>query len=157
MKSVCCQDCGEEIGLVHPQEIEERLSRGEYVNRRVVLSKTWDGATTASYQDGVFGICRKCRATRAARPVRGDSGKQAEAQMIRIRDRVALIRERRQDLTLEKAVHAAIEDEFDPAKEPDRAFRAYLLGEGAPKDADVDAKARALIDALAGPHAGGAA
>ena len=145
LQSVCCQECGEEIALVHPDEVAARLASGEYVTRRAVTSKEWGGGKSVSHQDGIFGICRKCRHEQATRPVNGDSAALADAQMNRIRDYVAEARRTMPRITLEGAVKLAIQFEFSPNREANRDFRAYLLGEGAPKDPKVDEIARRFM------------
>jgi hypothetical protein len=144
LQSVCCQICGEEIALVHPDETKARIKSGEYVTRRHVKSSTWGDGTHHDWQEGVFGICRKCRREDATRPVKGGSDAQADAQIQRIRERVEWVRFQRGDLTLEEAVHAAIEDEFDISNEPNGGLRAYLL-EQAKNDPAVDEAARQLL------------
>ena len=145
MRSVCCQVCGTEIALVHPEVVEERIRSGEYVTRRAVSQSQWGGGQNVAYQEGVFGICSKCRREQGQALVKGNSDAQADAQMIRIRDYVAQARRSRPEWTLQQAVTAAIAWEFRPQNEPDRGFRAYLLGEGAPKDAEVDARAHQIM------------
>lgn len=152
MLRVYCQECNAHMADVARDEVERRIKSGQYVTRRAYMASS-DNATFGRVDNGIFGVCRVC----ADKPVRGDSEAQAEAQMIRIREAVALVRERRKDLTLEQAVAAVIEYEFRPNHESSRAFRAYLLGEGAPHDPEVEAKAREFMRQLEGPHAGGAA
>lgn len=153
---VVCQACNGEIARVARDVVEDRIARGEYVTRSARLNKNSD-SSTHQVTEGVFGICRVCAGIARAQADSKGSELAAEAQIVRIREAVALVRERRKDLTLEQAVAAVIEYEFRPNHESDRAFRAYLLGEGAPRDPEVDAKAREFVRQLSGPHAGGAA
>lgn len=152
-----CQDCGKDMLLVQDDEVEKRIATGEYVNgSKLVKRKKFDGEQYTTPEEGIFGICSKCAAD--ARAIIDNSGADAAvtAQTRRIQDRLALIRERRPDLTLEQAARAAVESEFDPNNEPNVAFRAYLL-EHAAKDEANDAAARGFLADLDGPNAGGAA
>ena len=158
MLRVKCQECDTHIADVARDEVERRLDSGQYVNRAAHVSRSGsDGATTHQVRWGIFGVCRTCAETIRVQADAKGSEAAAEAQMIRIREAVELVRARRKDLTLEEAVAAVIEYEFRPNHEGDRAFRAYLLGEGAPRDPEVDEKAREFMRQLEGPHAGGAA
>ena len=156
---VTCQECGAAMSLVASDEVEKRIATGQYVNgQRLRKGKNSQGDNNLdTYDEAVFGICAKCQRLAELQADSKGSDRAADAQTIRIRMRLAIIRERRQDLTLEQAVAAAVEAEFDPHHEANRDFRAYLLGEGAPKDADVDAAAREFVAQLDGPHPGGAA
>jgi len=147
---VTCQECGADMELVASDEVEKRIASGQYVNGvKLRKGKNSQGDNNLdTYDEAIFGICRKCAARARTQADSKGSERAAEAQMIRIRERVALIRERRKDLTLEQAVAAAIEDEFDPSHEPNRDFRAYLLGEGVPKDEATDAAAREFVAQL---------
>jgi DNA-directed RNA polymerase subunit M/transcription elongation factor TFIIS len=153
VQSVKCQKCGDEIAIVNEYVVADRIAKGEYVKTRIVRSKNWEGHETTTTHEGVFGVCQECK--RQERPTA--KGSTADAQMTNIRQRVALVRERRPDLTLEQAVSAAVEDEFDPHNEPDPAFRTYLLGYFGAPDPEANDKARRIFEGLEGPHAGGAA
>lgn len=154
---VKCQKCGGDIAIVARDEVEKRVASAQYVTRRASTTKAYDGGTSHRVEEGIFGVCRKCAETIRVQADAKGSEAAAEAQMIRIRDYVAEVRRIRPELSLERAVEIAVAYEFDPHREPDRGFRAYLLGEGAPFDADIDAKAREFMRQLTGPHAGGAA
>ena len=157
MLRVKCQECDAHIADVARDEVERRIASGQYVTKAASMSRSQsDGATTHQVRQGIFGVCRTCAGTARVQADNSGSEKAAEAQIIRIREAVALVRERRRDLTLEQAVAAVIEYEFRPNHEADRGFRAYLLGEGAPHDPEVDAKAREFMRQLHGPHVGGA-
>ena len=155
---VVCQDCGAAMALVQDDEVEKRLASGQYVNGvRVRKGRNSQGDNNLdTYDESIFGICSKCQRLAEIQADSKGSDRAAEAQMIRIRSYVALIRERRKDLTLEQAVQAAIEAEYDPTHESDRGFRAYLLGEGAPKDEATDAAARGFLAELEGAKVAGA-
>ena len=155
---VKCQECDKHIADVARDEVERRLARGEYVNRAASMTKGGsEGSTTHQVRFGIFGVCGDCAGLVRVQADSRGSEAAAEAQMARIRESVALVRERRKDLTLEEAVAAVIEYEFRPNHESDRGFRAYLLGEGAAKDEATDAAVREFMRQLDGPHAGGAA
>jgi len=135
--------------MVNPDEVKARLESGEYVTRRATMKRdTWGGgATEHSIQEGVFGICMKCRRIEAGKPIKGGSAAQADAQHRRIMERAEWTRLQRSDLTREQAVSAAIEDEFDPHNEPNPGLRAYLL-EQATKDEESDEVARQVLAKL---------
>jgi len=151
---VKCQECGKDILLVQDDEVEKRIAKGEYVQGSKIVRKTkFDGEQYQTSEEGIWGICSKCAATDRAIT---DQRAAAESQTRRIQATLALIRERRSDLTLEEAAKAAVEMEFDPRNEPNPAFRAYLL-EHAEKDEASDEAARGFLADLDGPNAAGAA
>lgn len=144
-----CQECGDQIGYLSSDELERRLATGDVVKGSRLTKKTdYRGDLVDEMTSGVFGICRACKRKERTLADSAGSDKAADAQTIRIRDRAAMIRKIWPDLPLEEVIHAAVEDEFDPRNESDRGFRAYLLGEGAPKDAEVDAAARRFMENL---------
>lgn len=144
-----CQDCGCQIGFLAADELERRIESGDVVKGdRIVPSTDWDGKPTTKRESGYWGVCRPCQQAAARRPVRGDSTAQADAQMNRIRDNVASLRRRADALSVEEVVHAVVEQEFNPHAESDPDFRAYLLGEGAPKDPSVEEVARRFMENL---------
>jgi hypothetical protein len=154
---VICQDCGKDMALVQDDEVEKRIATGEYVNgSRLIKRKKFDGEQYTTPEEGIYGICKKCAANARAIIDNGGAGAAATAQERRIQATLALIRERRSDLTLEQAAKAAVEMEFDPRNEPNVAFRAYLL-EHAEKDEARDEAARGFLADLDGPSVAGAA
>lgn len=160
LQSVKCQECGDEIALVHPEEIKKELASGRYVRgSRVVKQKQWGDGTTYSATDGIWGICKTCaREAPAALDFRGAEAA-TNAQHRRIMDRVAYLRERADALSLEEVIHAAVEQEFDPLNEPNREFRRYLLERGTPENKPDSfwAPLKKRWRSLWGPHADGAA
>ena len=154
---VKCQDCGVNMQLVQDDEVEIRIAKGEYVAGVRNITKTdIHGGQYKSNEEGIWGICKKCAANARAIIDNSGAGAAASAQSKRIQERLALIRERRKDLTLEQAAAAAVETEFDPHNEPNPAFRAFLL-EHAARDEANDAAARVFLADLDGPNVAGAA
>ena len=139
--------------LVSSDEVEKRIADGQYVKGVRLIQRTkYDGEPYTTTEEGIWGICSACaREDRAKTDLRGAG---ALEQAKRIQNRLAFIRERRPELTLKQAAHAAVEDEFDPHNEPNPAFRAWLL-ERADRDTTRDAEIAATFGD--GPHAGGAA
>lgn len=158
-EDVRCQDCGGEIARVAAYEIDNRIASGQYVRgfRLVRKTKEFNGEQFETTEEGVWGICSKCLRLSEIQADSKGGDRAADAQMARIRESVALVRERRPDLALEEAVAAVVEYEFRPNREADRGFRAYLLGEGGPRDEATDAAVREFMRQIEGPHAGGAA
>ena len=150
---IVCQDCGKDMLLVADDEVEKRIARGEDVRGdKLVKSTSWNRQT----EEKIFGICADCkRKVALAGDYQYGAGVAVDLQRKRIQERLALIRERRSDLTLEEAARAAVESEFEPRNEPNPAFRAYLL-ELAEKDEASDAAARAFLADLDGPEGAGA-
>ena len=150
---IVCQDCGKDMLLVADDEVEKRIARGEYVRGdKLVKSTSWNRQT----EEKIFGICMDCkRKVALAGDYQYGAGVAVDLQRKRIQERLALIRERRSDLTLEEAARAAVESEFEPRNEPNPAFRAYLL-ELAEKDEASDAAARGFLADLDGAKVDGA-
>jgi ssDNA-binding Zn-finger/Zn-ribbon topoisomerase 1 len=150
---IVCQDCGEDMLLVADDEVEKRIAKGEYVRGdKLIKSTSWNHQT----EEKIFGICAECRRKAAlADNYSYGSSVAVDLQRKRIQAHLALIRERRSDLTLEEAARAAVESEFDPRNEPNPAFRAYLL-ELAEKDEASDAAARGFLADLDGAKVDGA-
>lgn len=132
LKSVCCQGCGEEIALVHPKEIAERIASGEYVTRRAIKEKQWGGGDHVTHVEGVFGMCAKCRREAQANIDLRGAEAATRAQAARIQNRIKYIRRNQPEMSIEEAAMRATEDEFEPRNEPNPAFRAYLLERYAP-------------------------
>lgn len=139
--------------LVQEEEIEQGIKTGRYVRGYKMARKSdpRNGEQFETTQKEIFGICKLCARQAAGRPDKTEPG---AAQSRRIQERLALIRERRTDLTTEQAARAAVEDEFDPHNEPNPAFRAWLLEHGE-RDKSRDAEIAETFGE--GPHAGGAA
>jgi hypothetical protein len=154
---IVCQDCGEDIALVHPQEVKERIASGQYVKGFRMVRKTKpDGEEYETSEKGIFGICKNCARLAATAPDLSDGSK---AQSKRIRESVAEARRTMPAITLANAVKLAIEDEFAPRNEPNLAFRAYLLERAHldPAERSLWRKVRGLLREVFGPHAGGVA
>ena len=146
MLRVTCQICDTHLADVSRDEVERRIASGRYATTQWFKGKAYAG---------IFGMCSDCATLSANEPserVQADAkggARAADAQMIRIREYVAEARRMMPAISLENAVRVALEFEFDPHHEGDRGFRAYLLGEGAPKDAAIDAQAREFMSRVA--------
>jgi hypothetical protein len=129
--------------LVSSDELKHGIANGRFTQGQKVKQTSGSSFNPGMdfYETQISGICRKC--ARINQPLDNE----ISAQRKRIQDKIALLRERRPDLTLEQMVSAAVDEEFDPYNEPNGAFRAYLL-EHLPKSAINDEAARAIVASL---------
>ena len=138
------------MALVAEDEVEKRIASGQYHRGEAITQSVGSfNPGMDMYTEKIFGMCRKCAVIDL--PLENEITQQRR----RIQARLALIREKRLDLTLEQAAHAAVEDEFEARNEPNPDFRAYLL-ERAEKDEASDETARAVLASLPDDDAAGA-
>jgi hypothetical protein len=122
MVTVTCQDCGRTMEM-NEHYVEGMLSTGELVRaNRLAKFQNMHGDMLDQYHEGLFDLCKGCRGK--AMPRSGDVELMREQ---RIQHKVKLLREMRPDLDLAARVHAAVDEEFDPKYEPNKAFREFLL------------------------------
>ncbi len=121
-----CQDCNanwsvsdaEHADLVTRNEVTQKLVQGRM--------QGWDGKDAPTSTTISLGICADCqRVFRAAGRKRRPRGS-VEQETAGIRELMALIRERRSDLTTEQIAHAAVEQWNSSSNEPDARFAAFI-------------------------------
>lgn len=110
MRTVHCTLCRAEFEAA-PATVAAWLERGD-----AVLSGHPSG-----YGERLYAVCEPCQ--RAPRPARTGW----HEQMARLRCRTWELLEWDISLSREQAIQAAVEEEFDPRREPDAGLRAYLL------------------------------
>jgi hypothetical protein len=74
------------------------------------------------YHEKLFDICKSCKA-KPGMPAQHPERQREE----RIQSKIRLLHEMRPDLSFEQRCHAAVEEEFDPKYEPNKAFREFLI------------------------------
>ncbi len=148
MIEVTCQDCAATL-LVNEDIVTGGLVRGDYVKSSVAIKHAW-GST---YEEKVFRVCPKCRsiATRAMTTKATEATIAAEVQRTMRR-----LQEDNPEMSRELLATWAVEIVYDPNREPNPDYRAYLL-ERADKDEASDEKAREILANLDGPDVAGAA
>lgn len=148
MTQLTCQDCGEKGPIVTPRELEEGLAEGRYVNGSILVTrvKPDTGEQFTTSEAYVLYICRDCK-RKAAKDAHAWQAHPEEARHRRIMHRLAHIRERSPEMSLEEAVMRTTDDEFEPENEPDIRLRRYLMDRGE-QNAHADEGAREVLRQL---------
>jgi hypothetical protein len=142
MQEVWCQQCGRKIEI-NSGLVEDGLLRGDYVKaQKMVKFTNRQGDILDQFHDGVFDICKACQRRGAVQ-----SGDPSVLQSQRIMQRIKVLHETRPDLTADERRAEAIREEFDPAREPNKAFRAFLM-ERATRDPENDAAAHRALESI---------
>ncbi len=103
--------------------VAEMLEAGKLVkaSRLRKVTNPW-GQEVDTYVESLFDVCKTCQ----SRGVAAQTFDSTRTQESRIQAKIKLLREMRPDLDLVARAHAAVEEEFDPKYEPNKAFREYL-------------------------------
>lgn len=121
-----CEDCGatwsvseaEHADLVARNQVTQKLVQGR--------AEAWDGTMQPTSTTVSLSICTACQKLFWAAGRKRQPRVSVEQETAGIRELMALIRERRNDLTTEQIAHAAVEQWNSPSSEPDAAFAAWL-------------------------------
>jgi hypothetical protein len=115
--SVTCTDCAG-TWQVDDQTLPAAIERGE------IITKTEDNPGWSFTK--WFGVCAVCQAIFKAAARKSSPRPSVEQEGQDIQQRIAVIRERRPDLTLEQAAHAAV-IEHNEAEQLPPAFKRWLI------------------------------
>jgi hypothetical protein len=140
MQEVECQACGRrrEVNLYY---LDSGMATGEFTKGSKLSKRTDMGGTVLDfYEVCYFDVCKAC--TKAATSQPGDP---TMLQAARIKYKWNLLREMRPDLTSDECRREAIREEFDPNREPNPAFRRFLLDRGE-KDDVIDQTAHHILE-----------